>query len=384
MSSRTKDSLPWRIANAGASFGIATVIFIFLTLIVWLGTLGQVDYGLFEAQKKYFESYVFIEWLQIGSANIGIPLPGGYLLMIALFINMGLGLALKIRKDAKRLGMLIVHASVLFLLLAGWVSFQFKTEGAIKLYEGQSSNVYRSYTDWIIEIIPSDKSDVLEIPEQQFAAASPETPQTFNSPALPFAIEVTHYAPNSQARPATEAAGFPVIDGATIIATERNPQREANVPSVALKIDGKEHLIWGMITSPIQITSGTKDYQIRLAKKGYVAPYAVRLEKFTKEDHPNTGQAKVYESDITQIFPDGANREVKIQMNEPLRDEGLIFFQSGFGPQPGEKDRRPYSVLAVVTNPSDHWPTYFVFMVTAGLVIHFIQKSFLRRKAKKA
>ncbi|MDB4673192.1 cytochrome c biogenesis protein ResB [Verrucomicrobiales bacterium] len=384
MSSRTKDSLLWRIAKAGASFGIATVIFIFLTLIVWLGTLGQVDYGLFEAQKKYFESYVFIEWVKIGSANIGIPLPGGYLLMILLFINMGLGLALKIRKDAKRVGMLIVHGSVLFLLLAGWVSFQFKTEGAIKLYEGQSSNVYRSYTDWVLEIIPGDKSDILEIPEKQFAAASPETPQTFKSPALPFDIEITHYASNSRGGPAADAADFPIIDSSTIIPMERDPQREANIPSVALNVAGEEHLIWGLITSPIKITSGEKDYLIRLAKKGNVAPYSVRLDKFTKEDHPNTGQARVYESDITQIFSDGADREVKIEMNEPLRDKGLIFFQSGFGPQPGERDRRPYSVLAVVTNPSDQWPTYFVFMVTAGLVIHFIQKSFLRRKAKKA
>ena len=37
-----------------ASFGFAAILLVFLTLLTWLGTLEQVEHGLFETQKKYF------------------------------------------------------------------------------------------------------------------------------------------------------------------------------------------------------------------------------------------------------------------------------------------------------------------------------------------
>ncbi|MDG2124242.1 MAG: hypothetical protein P8J87_11115, partial [Verrucomicrobiales bacterium] len=122
---KKKQGLVWQVLDVLSGFGIAVVVLVFLTLIVWLGTLAQVDKGLFEVQKEYFESFGLIYWFNIGEMPIGVPLPGGYLLMLVLFVNMTCALILRMRKDRRRIGMLVVHSSVLFLLVASWVSFRY-------------------------------------------------------------------------------------------------------------------------------------------------------------------------------------------------------------------------------------------------------------------
>ena len=64
---------------------------IFVYLVIWLmvlvvaGTLAQRDYGLYVAQQKYFSSLLL--WLEIGDFQV-LPLPGGLLTMIILFVNL--------------------------------------------------------------------------------------------------------------------------------------------------------------------------------------------------------------------------------------------------------------------------------------------------------
>ena len=39
-----------------SSLALSCTLLVLLGLLTWLGTLEQVEYGLFEVQKKYFES----------------------------------------------------------------------------------------------------------------------------------------------------------------------------------------------------------------------------------------------------------------------------------------------------------------------------------------
>ena len=60
-------------------------------------------------------------------------------------------------------------------------------------------------------------------------------------------------------------------------------------------------------------------------------------------------------------------------MNDPLRREGYVLFQSDWGPKP-EDDPSPeryYSVFAVVRNPADHWPLIACIVIAIGLCTHF-------------
>ena len=64
-----------------------TVVLLTLSLVLILfGTLDQVEYGIWETQKRYFESFLVV-WSYPIQAPAGIhlqwlklPLPGGYLL----------------------------------------------------------------------------------------------------------------------------------------------------------------------------------------------------------------------------------------------------------------------------------------------------------------
>jgi hypothetical protein len=52
--------------------------------IVFFGTLAQTEHGIYEIQKRYFESVFVVHWI---ANKIPLPLPGGGLLMACLLIN---------------------------------------------------------------------------------------------------------------------------------------------------------------------------------------------------------------------------------------------------------------------------------------------------------
>ena len=102
-----------------SSFGLATVTLSLLLLITFLGTLEQAEYGLVASQERYFES-VFIDRIDVAAClralaitDLGkftLPvmiLPGGYLLMAILFVNMFIGGVLRIRKSPRTIGVKI-------------------------------------------------------------------------------------------------------------------------------------------------------------------------------------------------------------------------------------------------------------------------------------
>ena len=79
--------------------------------------------------------------------------------------------------------------------------------------------------------------------------------------------------------------------------------------------------------------------------------------------------AKAYRSDVYKIDESGQEK-IRIQMNEPLRSENLVLFQSSFGTQASGT----YSVFSVVDNVSDQWPLYSLWVVTAGMLLTFVQR----------
>src|SRR4030095_16812786 len=49
-----------KLSSTLSSFGFAAILLVFLMLLTWLGTLEQVEKGLYETQKKYFESIFLV------------------------------------------------------------------------------------------------------------------------------------------------------------------------------------------------------------------------------------------------------------------------------------------------------------------------------------
>jgi cytochrome c biogenesis protein ResB len=76
---------------------------------------------------------------------------------------------------------------------------------------------------------------------------------------------------------------------------------------------------------------------------------------------------------VTRI-ENGGESKVTIEMNAPMRYEGLTFFQASYGPPGAGPGDQMYSVFEIVRNPADKWPEWSLYLVAFGLLVHFIQK----------
>ena len=85
-------------------------------LLVFLGTLAQVHFGIHAVQAKYFQS-LFVFWSPPG-ASWKVPiLPGGYLLGTVLLINLIVAHATRFQFSKKKLGIILLHFGVILFLI---------------------------------------------------------------------------------------------------------------------------------------------------------------------------------------------------------------------------------------------------------------------------
>ena len=362
-----------KIFNFIASYNVATVLLFFLLLLTFFGTLEQVEHGLYEVQNKYFNSFYLVHELPYG---IPLPLPGVYLLIGLLAVNMTAGAIIRAPKNIKQPGMLIAHGGIIFLLVAGFITYHMSISGNMALLEGQSSSQFQSYHNWEI-VITELKEDGRRfvIPGDNFDTMAPEDKQVFKASALPFDLLLEGYQKNCM--PTMVAPGLDIgIDGINLESAELEKEAERNVRGafVTLIENGTEQtqegILFGLSLVPWVVTVGNQDYSIDLRHERYDVPFTITLDKFIRDLHPGMSMASNFESEVTKT-EGGVSRPIKIRMNEPLRHKGFTFFQASFG---NANDGRMQSVFAVVKNPADQWPKYACYVVAIGLTIHFLQK----------
>lgn len=376
-----------------ASYGFTIILLFFLFILTLLGTVDQVKYGLYEAQKRYFESFYVVYNL---FDQVPILLPGTYLLLILLTVNLVLGGIVGAPKNWKRPGMLVTHLGILLLLAGGYVTYHYSMRGNMALYEGEQSATFESYTEWEIAITPigegvSGKQYV--IPGGAFQGMSPEAKRIFRNDALPFDLMIEGYLRNADV--AKSSVPTQSVDGFALLPQEVSKEAEQNMPGAyAVVIDRKtnetrEGILWGFSPlrqrAPWVVDIAGGSYAIDLRRQRWTAPFAVRLDKFIHEQHPGTSIPSNYESVVTQIEGD-VTRQIEIKMNEPLRHKGYTFFQASYGPQNAPPGTKMYSVFEVVNNPADQWPLYSCIIITLGLSLHFIQRlyMYLRQQNRSA
>lgn len=384
----TRTSLPARLFAFFASYGLAVVVLAFLLVITYLGTVSQKDLGLLDSQHKYFDSLWLIHDFTLGRMVLPVPLPGGGLLMVLLFINMLCGAVIRIRKGWRTVGVLISHLAIMFMLAAGFVSYLYKTEGAMPLFEGQASDQYQSYHERIIEIRRFDASGkgdetALIIPMRHFTDLEPGRARTFFSKDLPFEIMITGYQRNAnvvQASPEERGA----VEGYRIQPMLPGKEDEANLSAVEITLKSpegseKKTLLWERAVEPYTYKSADNSYTIALARMKWKLPFAIRLEDFQRELHPGTMKARKYTSHVTKIT-DGQEEPKVVTMNVPVRDQGFVVYQASFSQNASGEQ----SVFTVVSNPSDQWPLWSCVAVAFGLILHFVMHliRFLSRTLK--
>jgi hypothetical protein len=396
--SKGRRTLWQRFLRIISSFGLACVLLLLFFVLTFLGTLEQVEHGLFETQKRYFDS-MFV-WFDVGGVDLPL-VPGVRLLMWVLFFNMLTAAILKMRRNWKGAGLLIAHAGILLLLAGGALGYQFKKYGAMMIWEGDKASEFESYTEWQLDIIPVDGegkgTEALVVPAAQIDRIGSGETTVFTSDELPFDIVVHGRERNSVPVPvgAPMAASLDgaEVDGYKLMPMKPAKEAERNLPGMYVSFDeagktaesGPEAILWGGDVAPYTVEKDGKRWAVKLVKEKWAVPFEIKLRDFHFEYFPGTQRARVYRADVTKI-EDGDEQDIRISMNQPLRHRGYTFFQSSFGPSGADDkgNQRMYTVLAVMKNPADHWPLVALIVSGVGLLIHFIIKlgDYLRKQRK--
>lgn len=387
------------IVQALGSMKLTVVVLLLLALLTLLGTFAQQDQGLFYVVRDYFTSlYVLHDTgIHIGSRTIRIPLPGAYPLLALLTVNLIVGGLLRMKWQLRNAGILITHAGMLLLLFAGFVKMHWSYSGHVSLREGETSQTIVSFHDYELALIRSDGEQFFErtVPESALQGARNGT-VVLRGEGLPFEVRVHHWLDNCRPTPKgpmfdapTPVVGDGAGPGVFLRPMEPHMEREANQPGCYVTVvenDGgttHEGILYGLelrphdhVRYPFTFEVGGTTWGLDLRRVVWDLPFAVRLDRFQKEDHPGTMTPRDFSSFVTVQEPGGAERKVHIFMNQPLRKDGYVFFQTNWGPQPGSGMRGPpfWSVFEVADNPSDAWPKYASYVILIGLLWHFVQK----------
>lgn len=376
-------SLIKKISNFIASYKLSCVLFLLLLLLTYLGTLYQVENGLYQSQKKYFESLFLIHWAY---DQVPVPLPGGYLVMLLAFINLFWGVVVRFQLKWAKVGIVTAHAGILILLVGAFVSYVYAFNGRMILYEGETSNEVENPYKWEIGVADVSKDgSVAEyiIRQDEFEDLTGDATRVFTFPDLPVDLKIKRYAPNADLR-----AGVQGVSGSELVALPLEKENEQNLAGATIDVIDKAGgelqavPLWAGSMKPTVIEAGGTRLRLTLRHERVVLSFNIRLDKFTRNLHPGTNMPQEFVSEITKT-EDGLSQQFKISMNEPFRHLGYTFYQSSWGPQNAGPGERLYSVLSVVRNPADQVPLIACVITTIGLVLHFARKLTLYlRKAK--
>jgi len=369
------DSALDKLISFFASLRLTVVLLALGIILVFWGTLAQVELGLFKAQNEFFRSF-FVYWGPKG-ASWKIPVfPAGYLVGGLLLINLVTAHVKKFKFTRKKAGIWLVHFGIILLLLGQLLTDVLSRESVLHLREGEAKNyseIERDAELAVVDVTDANSDKVVAIPQSVLMHR-----KEIEHPEMPFKIRVKDYFANSfvdnRAADTLEPPASTQGIGARAIVREvpRVTQMEKrDVPSAVIELLGPQGSMGSWLVSeyidPVQsFTFNNRTYELALRPRRVYKPYSIQLHKFSHDLYAGTDTPKNFSSRVTLQRPDtGENREVLIYMNNPLRYAGETYYQASF-------DRDDHgTVLQVVHNPSWLTPYFSCVLVAAGLLVQF-------------
>ena len=377
-----------RLINFFTSLKLTVVCLALATVLVFIGTLAQVDMGLYKVQAEFFRSYV-IFWGPKG-ADWKIPVfPGGYLIGGVLIINL-------VAAHFKRFGVgwakvptTLTHGGLILLLLGQLGTDMLSTESNLHLRVGEARNY--SESDRSMELAVVDVSD----PAKEKVVAIPDSllvqGEILSHPELPFTIRVKRFLRHStlsgqaasglDKSPATQGTGSQVWLKEEPAVTKMDAR---NVPTAILELQTTQGSLGTWLVSEYlnqaqPVTCNNRTFTLALRLRRHYRPFSLQLLEFKHDVYKGTDIPKNFSSRVRlQDTKTGEDREALIYMNNPLRYGGLTFYQASF-----DTDNKG-SVLQVVRNPSWLTPYLACVLVSLGLTIQFMGHLFNFLKKRKA
>ncbi len=395
------------------SLRLTVTLLAFAIILVFIGTLAQVDEGLYNAQARYFRQWLIVG-LDLLGHRIPLVLPGGYLIGTLLLVNLVAAHLYRFQLSAKKIGIQLAHAGIILLLVGQLATDMLARESQVRMTEGQTALYSESSRDYELAFtlpLGNRTEKVVTIP-QKLLRPDADVPQN----QLPFSIHILKYWKNSGAsfRAPMMQNGPPLATNGVALNFDFGPEPEVktmddkNVPTLVMEMDGPAGTLGTWVVSgwsgdagmadelrqdyarqlgpqmagpimadllkPQEITVNGQRYRFELRPVRYMLPFAITLLKATHTVYAGTDIPKDFRSRVRLQNPvTGEDRPVEIYMNAPLREDGLTFYQYQMtaGDMAVQAGETPSSVLQVVHNPS--WLTPYVGcgMVAMGLLVQF-------------
>ncbi|MDQ8208929.1 cytochrome c biogenesis protein ResB [Coraliomargarita sp. SDUM461003] len=370
-----------------SSLKLTVVLLAFSMVLIFFGTLDQVQYGIWHTQKLYFESFIAV-WAYPEQAVgydqlfwLRIPMPGGYLLGGLLFINLLAAHFTRFKMTWKKSGIFLVHFGLVLLLVSELMTDLLSKESQMPVDEGGRSNYSQSYRD--NELVLIDRNH----PEYDSVHAIPakllKPGKRIEVPNTALSIRTVSYYPNAEIGRATSGAptDSPATRGAAIkmgIISTPKPvsyaDNDINTATAYVEVlQGEDSLgIW-LVSNviderfpPQMVETGDQSWEIALRFQRQYYPFEVELIDFSHDKYPGTEIPYNYSSEVMVYHRDSTkNQKALIYMNHPLRYEGLTFYQASFTNQ----DRT--SIFQVVRNPGWLLPYVSVLLMGLGMCVQF-------------
>ncbi len=363
-----------RLISILTSLRLTIVLLSFGIALVFFGTLAQANYGLYDAQDKFFKS-AFVFWN-------GIPvLPGGYLIGSLLVVNLVAAQAKRTEFTRKKAGLILIHSGVVLLLLGQLVTDLASTESSMQLFEGDTKNYSEDFRDnelAIIETSDPKEDQVVVVPDSILS-----TRKEIIDPLLPFTVRVKNYwvnadlmrSPFSNSVPANATDGF-LKDAHVLAQPAAKDMNNRSMPAALVELADKSGkavgswLLAAGIRSDDVVNVGGKDYRLSLRFTRYYKDFTLTLLKATHDKYQGTEMARNFSSRVrVQMTSSPEARETVIYMNNPLRMAGYTFFQHQMMADEFALRKvgmsRASSTFQVVKNPG--WVTPYLACILVGV-----------------
>lgn len=381
------------LQQLAAFFGSLELTVTLLTLsilLIFFGTLAQIDQGVWTVVKDYFRSWLVWVDFQIffprdRAVPGALPFPGGSTLGSLLLINLLVAHAQRFKLSKQKIGLTIIHAGLILLLVGEGLTGLFADESNMSIDEGGSSNYSEDIRHPELAFVDSSdaKTDLVTVvPEGQLRSG-----KRIQAPQLPVDIQVDAYYKNSVMEKDPSGPGFKAKQAAEVSGTQ-TADGGIDMPTALITLypKGSDKAL-GSYTTSVWLKSSSdldlngKKYAMTLRFERTYKPYTFFLKDFRFDRYPGTEIPKNFESTVRIVDPEHkVDREVRIWMNHPLRYRDDTYYQASYKPDESG------TVLQVVKNPSWLIPYISCVLVTLGLLLQFgfsLSRS-LKRRAKRS
>jgi hypothetical protein len=378
-----------RIIVIFTSLRLTVILLAFSIVLVFFGTLDQVHYGIWKTQEMYFQSWFVVwhypqQWLYSDILGwLRIPMPAGYTLGGLLLLNLISAHIYRFKLSWKKSGILLVHIGLVLLLVGELLTHLLAEESQMPIDVGSTANYsYQFHQNELVLIdrSPADYDIVHSVPVKRLKRS-----QNIEVSDTGLSVRAVKYFPNAEVGQLRQG-GTPLGSGANRGLAVRmnmvaNPmpevyaENEVNTATAFVEVydDGESLGIW-LVSNvlderfPVQVVEAKdgRSFELALRFRRIYHPFRVELLEFSHDRYPGTEIPFNFSSEVRLHHNDASrNRSALIFMNNPLRYEGLTFYQASFANQ----DRT--SILQVVRNPSWTLPYISVLMMTLGLILQF-------------